>query len=117
MPRKLKSRKEFEIGWRLDSVPKNASFAQRMGCTELAPEGLCCLVLDEASKTVKAGNGERGGPFWVFDPQMRTCQRTAGHKSLSVAGWLSLEGGVVLRIVVVRLRVDRWPPLWSRQLR
>ncbi|CAJ1399897.1 unnamed protein product [Effrenium voratum] len=51
--KKLKSRKEFEIGWRLDSVPKNASFAQRMGCTELAPEGLCCLVLDEASKTVK----------------------------------------------------------------
>ena len=83
--KKLKSRKEYEIGWRMDSIPENAALAERiwdskssfglwsllsfaipsicclqnmlfnsgMGCNTTAP-GLCCLVLDEASKTVKA---------------------------------------------------------------
>ena len=50
--KKLKSRTEYEIGWRVESVPQNASLAERMGCTTSAP-GLCCLVLDEASRTVK----------------------------------------------------------------
>eukprot|EP00434_Breviolum_minutum_P009356 symbB.v1.2.008245.t1/scaffold515.1/size193321/7 len=50
--KKLKSRKEYEIGWRMDSIPENATLAERMGCSTTAP-GLCCLVLDEASKTVK----------------------------------------------------------------
>ncbi|CAJ1440046.1 unnamed protein product [Effrenium voratum] len=36
----------------MDSVPKNQRLAERMGCSP-APEGLCCLVLDEASRTVK----------------------------------------------------------------
>mmetsp|Transcript_58316 Transcript_58316/g.138812 ORF Transcript_58316/g.138812 Transcript_58316/m.138812 type:complete len:935 (+) Transcript_58316:99-2903(+) len=50
--KKLKNRREYNIGWRMDSVPTNASLAERMGCRP-APQGLCCLVLDEASKTVK----------------------------------------------------------------
>ncbi|CAJ1399899.1 unnamed protein product [Effrenium voratum] len=50
--KKLKSRKEYDIGWRMEGVPSNARLAQRMGCDEAVP-GLCCLVLDEASKTVK----------------------------------------------------------------
>lgn len=50
--KKLKSRKEYEIGWRTDSVPRNALLAERMGCSTACP-GLCCLVLDEASRTVK----------------------------------------------------------------
>ncbi|CAE7326460.1 unnamed protein product [Symbiodinium necroappetens] len=50
--KKLKNRREYNIGWRMDSVPSNASLAERMGCRP-APQGLCCLVLDEASKTVR----------------------------------------------------------------
>ena len=50
--KKQKNRREYDIGWRMDSVPKNAMLAQRMGCSP-APEGMCCLVLDEASRTVK----------------------------------------------------------------
>ena len=50
--KKLKNRKEYDIGWRMDSVPKNAALAERMGSTA-SPQGLCCLVLDEASRTVK----------------------------------------------------------------
>ncbi|CAK9106868.1 Uncharacterized protein SCF082_LOCUS49776 [Durusdinium trenchii] len=50
--KKQKNRREYDIGWRMESVPKNAGLAERMGCTP-APQGLCCLVLDEASRTVK----------------------------------------------------------------
>ena len=50
--KKLRTRREYNIGWRMDSVPSNARLAERMGCRP-APQGLCCLVLDEASKTVR----------------------------------------------------------------
>jgi len=50
--KKEKNRREYDIGWRMDSVPKSAQWAERMGCKP-APQGLCCLVLDEASRTVK----------------------------------------------------------------
>eukprot|EP00438_Fugacium_kawagutii_P011226 Skav228656 [mRNA] locus=scaffold2369:149724:171604:+ [translate_table: standard] len=50
--KKQKNRQEYDIGWRMESVPKNVLLAERMGCTP-APQGLCCLVLDEASRTVK----------------------------------------------------------------
>ena len=36
----------------MDSVPKNSTLAKQMGCSD-APKGLCCLVLDETSRTVK----------------------------------------------------------------
>jgi len=44
-------RKEFSIGWKVDSVPPNASPAQKMG-SEFVPQGMCCLVLQEESRTV-----------------------------------------------------------------
>lgn len=50
--KKLRSRKEYDIGWRMDSVPKNGPLAARLGC-ETTSRGMCCLVLDEASRTVK----------------------------------------------------------------
>ncbi|CAE7333337.1 ndor1 [Symbiodinium sp. CCMP2456] len=50
--KKLKSRKEYEIGWVMDSVPKNTTWAERMGCSA-TPQGLCCLVFDEVTRTVK----------------------------------------------------------------
>ena len=48
--KKLKSRKEYEIGWRMDSVPQNGKLAERLGGQV---PGMCCLVLDEASKIVR----------------------------------------------------------------
>eukprot|EP00930_Biecheleria_cincta_P060794 TRINITY_DN4638_c0_g6_i1.p1 TRINITY_DN4638_c0_g6~~TRINITY_DN4638_c0_g6_i1.p1 ORF type:complete len:952 (-),score=197.30 TRINITY_DN4638_c0_g6_i1:126-2927(-) len=50
--KKHKSRLEYDIGWKMDSVPKNSTIAQSLGCSPV-PQGLCCLVYDEASKTVK----------------------------------------------------------------
>ncbi|CAK9021962.1 unnamed protein product [Durusdinium trenchii] len=50
--KKILNRREFDIGWQMDSVPQNARWAARMGC-DANPQGLCCLVLDEASRTVK----------------------------------------------------------------
>ena len=50
--KKLKSRKEYEIGWVMDSVPKNTTWAERMGCSA-TPQGLCCLVFYEVTRTVK----------------------------------------------------------------
>lgn len=50
--KKLKSRTEYEIGWQPDSIPRNSKWAERMGCNMPVP-GLCCLVMDEASRTVK----------------------------------------------------------------
>lgn len=50
--KKLRSRKEYDIGWRMDSVPQNGPLAARLGC-ETTERGYCCLVLDEASRTVK----------------------------------------------------------------
>ena len=50
--KKLRSRKEYDIGWRMDSVPENGPLAKRLGC-ETTNRGLCCLVYDEASRTVR----------------------------------------------------------------
>lgn len=50
--KKQKNRKEYDIGWRMDSVPKNTTLAVQMSCPA-PPQGLCCLVLDETSRTVK----------------------------------------------------------------
>eukprot|EP00930_Biecheleria_cincta_P032318 TRINITY_DN22427_c0_g1_i1.p1 TRINITY_DN22427_c0_g1~~TRINITY_DN22427_c0_g1_i1.p1 ORF type:complete len:1043 (-),score=216.13 TRINITY_DN22427_c0_g1_i1:272-3376(-) len=50
--KKLANRARYGIGWRMDSVPKNAAIAQRLGCSPV-PNGLCCLVYDEAARTVR----------------------------------------------------------------
>jgi len=49
--KKLKNRLEFDIGWTAEKVPNNSVIAERLGCSPL-PQGLCCLVYDEAAKTV-----------------------------------------------------------------
>ena len=53
--KKLKSRKVYEIGWQMTSVPKSSVLAERLGC-QTSPNGLCCLVLDEGSRTVKVAS-------------------------------------------------------------
>eukprot|EP00913_Durusdinium_trenchii_P021708 g20398.t1 len=50
--KKLENRLEYQIGWRHESVPKNSIIAAKLGC-EPVPQGLCSLVLDEASRTVR----------------------------------------------------------------
>jgi len=50
--KKMKNRKEYDIGWRMESVPKSSTLAERLGCSP-APQGLCCLVYDEAARTVR----------------------------------------------------------------
>eukprot|EP00931_Biecheleriopsis_adriatica_P086789 TRINITY_DN6137_c0_g1_i1.p1 TRINITY_DN6137_c0_g1~~TRINITY_DN6137_c0_g1_i1.p1 ORF type:complete len:1079 (+),score=262.27 TRINITY_DN6137_c0_g1_i1:107-3238(+) len=50
--KKMKNRREYDIGWRMDSVPKNAPLAERLGCSP-APQGLTCLVFDEATRSVR----------------------------------------------------------------
>eukprot|EP00930_Biecheleria_cincta_P003657 TRINITY_DN104585_c0_g1_i1.p1 TRINITY_DN104585_c0_g1~~TRINITY_DN104585_c0_g1_i1.p1 ORF type:complete len:1011 (-),score=231.74 TRINITY_DN104585_c0_g1_i1:65-3046(-) len=49
---KLQSRLEHCIGWASEKIPQNGSIAERLGCN-LAPQALCCLVLDEAARTVR----------------------------------------------------------------
>lgn len=49
--KKLKNRLEYEIGWRMDSVPKNSMLAERMGCLA-SPKGLCSIVYNELDRSV-----------------------------------------------------------------
>lgn len=48
---KLQSRLEHCIGWASEKIPQHGYVAEQLGCT-LAPNALCCLVLDEAARTV-----------------------------------------------------------------
>jgi len=50
--KKLENRLEYQIGWQPSSVPKNSVIAAKLGCDPV-PQGLCSLVLDEASRTVR----------------------------------------------------------------
>jgi len=50
--KKLDSRLEYQIGWRPESVPSCGPVAAKLGCSP-APKGLCCLVYDEASRSVR----------------------------------------------------------------
>eukprot|EP00930_Biecheleria_cincta_P060789 TRINITY_DN4638_c0_g1_i4.p1 TRINITY_DN4638_c0_g1~~TRINITY_DN4638_c0_g1_i4.p1 ORF type:complete len:1016 (-),score=215.54 TRINITY_DN4638_c0_g1_i4:82-3129(-) len=49
---KLVSRFQHNIGWGPESIPQNAPIAQRLG-HEMLPHGLCCLVYDAASQSVR----------------------------------------------------------------
>ncbi|OLP96686.1 hypothetical protein AK812_SmicGene21056 [Symbiodinium microadriaticum] len=53
--KKLKNRKEYDIGWRMDTVPKSGTVAERLGYSP-APQGLASLVWDEAAKTVRVAS-------------------------------------------------------------
>lgn len=50
--KKLASRFQHSIGWGPGSIPLNSPIAKRLG-HEILPNGLCCLVYDEATRTVK----------------------------------------------------------------
>jgi len=39
-------REEFDIGWRTDAIPRNSLSAAKLGCAD-APQGLCCLALQQ----------------------------------------------------------------------
>jgi len=43
-------REEYAIGWKAEHIPLNAGVAKRLSSP--VPEGLCCLVLDESTRTV-----------------------------------------------------------------
>jgi len=49
--KKQKNRLEYEIGWRMDSVPNNLRLAEKMGCLS-SPQGLCCIVYNELDRSV-----------------------------------------------------------------
>jgi len=48
---KASRRAEFNIGWKIASVPDNAGPADKMGC-QFVPQGMCCLVLQEEDNMV-----------------------------------------------------------------
>jgi len=50
--KKLKNRAEYSIGWNVDQVPSNTLLAQQLEVSP-APQGLCCLVLDEATNSLR----------------------------------------------------------------
>jgi len=45
-------RKKHDIGWKVAQVPRNMVSAEKMGLGT-APQGMCCLVLEESSYTVQ----------------------------------------------------------------
>eukprot|EP00747_Dinoflagellata_sp_TGD_P159003 gnl/TRDRNA2_/TRDRNA2_177865_c0_seq1.p1 gnl/TRDRNA2_/TRDRNA2_177865_c0~~gnl/TRDRNA2_/TRDRNA2_177865_c0_seq1.p1 ORF type:complete len:957 (+),score=184.45 gnl/TRDRNA2_/TRDRNA2_177865_c0_seq1:1256-4126(+) len=45
-------RAEYDIGWRVERVPRIADAATKLSCSPL-PQGMCCIVLEEESKTVR----------------------------------------------------------------
>lgn len=44
-------RQEYDIGWKVECIPCNMDRAVQLGC-ELVPQGMCCLVVHEYSRTV-----------------------------------------------------------------
>ncbi|CAK0890848.1 unnamed protein product [Prorocentrum cordatum] len=49
---KQKTREEYLIGWSAEQIPRNAGVALKLECGGETPQGMCCLVLDEASNEV-----------------------------------------------------------------
>jgi len=45
-------REEYEIGWKVATIPSNVSSASQLGCDTI-PQGLCCLVLDGETNSVR----------------------------------------------------------------
>mmetsp|Transcript_70259 Transcript_70259/g.164842 ORF Transcript_70259/g.164842 Transcript_70259/m.164842 type:complete len:982 (+) Transcript_70259:72-3017(+) len=50
--KKVQNRAEYGLGWTIQQVPKNFVTASKLGCSP-APQGLCCLVWDEAARSVR----------------------------------------------------------------
>lgn len=49
---KQAKRVQYQIGWKSERIPRNISILSKLVCTS-APEGLCCIVLDQQSKTLQ----------------------------------------------------------------
>jgi len=49
---KRAKRSEHDIGWKAERIPRNAGAARRLQCLPLA-QGMCCLVLEPSSNTVR----------------------------------------------------------------
>eukprot|EP00973_Karenia_brevis_P010289 1394303-Karenia_brevis.AAC.1 len=45
-------RNEYDIGWKVESIPRNMEPAVQMGCT-LVPQGLCCVIMQDDFKSVR----------------------------------------------------------------
>jgi len=50
---KKKKRTEYDIGWKVERVPRSLTLAKKLQCCTSVPQGMCCLVLDRESKTVR----------------------------------------------------------------
>jgi len=54
---KQKHRREYDIGWKPERVPRNGGLASKLGCDFLAKHGLCCLAFEEEARTVRVVEG------------------------------------------------------------
>jgi len=43
---KKKRREEYDIGWKVERIPRNLSIAKKLSCCPM-PQGMCCLVLQD----------------------------------------------------------------------
>mmetsp|Transcript_97273 Transcript_97273/g.302896 ORF Transcript_97273/g.302896 Transcript_97273/m.302896 type:complete len:1042 (-) Transcript_97273:20-3145(-) len=55
--RKMRHRREYDIGWRVERIPRNAALADKLGSAFLSKTGRCCLVLDTEGKTLRIAEG------------------------------------------------------------
>jgi hypothetical protein len=51
--KKSARRAEYGIGWKVENIPRNMEHAAQLGCSP-APEGMCCLVLDDGALCIDA---------------------------------------------------------------
>jgi len=49
---KSSRRKEYDIGWKVERVPRSLTAAKKLNCYPL-PQGMCCLLYDEATSTIQ----------------------------------------------------------------
>jgi len=50
---KKKRRAEYDIGWKVERIPRSLCLAKKLQCCTKVPQGMCCLVLDKESKMVR----------------------------------------------------------------
>eukprot|EP00443_Scrippsiella_acuminata_P050161 CAMPEP_0115566520 /NCGR_PEP_ID=MMETSP0271-20121206/103624_1 /TAXON_ID=71861 /ORGANISM="Scrippsiella trochoidea, Strain CCMP3099" /LENGTH=972 /DNA_ID=CAMNT_0003000825 /DNA_START=22 /DNA_END=2938 /DNA_ORIENTATION=- len=49
---KQAKRKEYDIGWKFDRIPQSSAVLSKLNCASPS-DGMCCLVLDEQTRTVR----------------------------------------------------------------
>jgi len=50
---KKKERAEYDIGWKVERIPRSLCLAKKLNCCPTVPQGMCCLVLDRDSNSVR----------------------------------------------------------------